>query len=109
VSGKTEKRHSLLSGCGVCTRRNVLPPGNSTGSNQYKAKEETSIIDISLQPARAEKNGVGLRTQIKLDRIARERPDLHEEVQAGHLTIHRVSIQAGFVKEASLLSHAQDY
>jgi hypothetical protein len=39
-------------------------------------------------------------SQTKLDRLARDFPDLHEEVKADYLTVHRASIQAGFIREA---------
>jgi hypothetical protein len=41
------------------------------------------------QAERAQANGVGKRTQEKLDRLARERPDLHERVKAGELSAPR--------------------
>lgn len=34
----------------------------------------------------------------KLDRLARDFPDLHEAVKTGQLTVHGASIQAGFEK-----------
>jgi hypothetical protein len=55
------------------------------------------------QKERAREAGVSYQTQQRLDRLARDFPPLHEEVKAGKLSVHRASIQAGFIREASPL------
>jgi hypothetical protein len=82
------------------TTGGVLPRGNPTGNNQHDARdEETGNLPVSSesQPARAARNGIGERTQRKLDRLARDHPELHERVKAGDLTPHRASVLAGIV------------
>ena len=77
------------------TTGEVLPAGRS---------KEIDKLSISSQPQRAQQNGVGVVAQKKLDRLARDYPVLHEEVKAGHLSVHRAGIQAGFVKVCSPLN-----
>jgi methylphosphotriester-DNA--protein-cysteine methyltransferase len=66
-----------------------------------------SNLDKLGQVERANKNGVSRQTQIKIDRLARDFHDLHEEVKAGKLSVHRASIQAGFVRERTVLDKLQ--
>jgi hypothetical protein len=47
---------------------------------------------------RARSAGMSLRTQGKLDRLAKLRPDLLEPVRAGRLSAHAAAIKAGFIK-----------
>jgi hypothetical protein len=65
--------------------------------------KEMTNLSISPQVERARQNGISRAQQQKLDRLARDFHDLHEKVKAGKLTIHRASIQAGFVKEGTIL------
>jgi hypothetical protein len=67
------------------------------GRNQHTKTEGVQFAHP--QTERAEQNGISRRTQIKLDRLARERPDLHERVKAGELSAHRAAIEAGFIKD----------
>jgi hypothetical protein len=55
--------------------------GNPTGANQYQ-REDSATVANSTQADRPEANGVSHYTQRMLDRLARDRPDLLEEVQA---------------------------
>jgi hypothetical protein len=50
------------------------------------------------QKQRAEESGVSVYTQRKLDRLARERPDLLAEVKAGRLSAHAAAVEAEIVK-----------
>jgi hypothetical protein len=55
-------------------------------------------LQKSTQAGRAKENCVGVRTQTYLDRLARDRPDLLAEVQAGRLKPYAAARQAGIVK-----------
>jgi hypothetical protein len=81
-------------------------PGNPTGANQYK-REETGTVPNSSQVQRAEENGVGVRTQRMLDRLARDRPDLLEEVQAGRMKTKTAAREAGIVRVPTAYELAQ--
>jgi len=82
--------------------------GNPTGNNQHQRKEEIGNFPVSTsQVVRAESNGISDRTQRKLDRLAKERPDLLERVKAGELKINRAAIEAGIVKSPTKLDKAQ--
>jgi hypothetical protein len=61
--------------------------------------EGLQIVDPKSQKARAERNCVGVMTQIKLDALARHRPDLLEEVRSGRKSAHRAAVEAGIVRE----------
>ena len=58
--------------------------GNPTGSNQYQRKEELPKSADSSQSVRAKSNGVHRDTQRKLDRLAKDRPDLIEKMRDGN-------------------------
>jgi hypothetical protein len=58
------------------------------------------------QPARARAAGISVRTQRLLDRLAKVRPDLLDEVRAGRLSAYRAAVEAGIVKEAAEAEHA---
>ncbi len=62
-------------------------------------------LDRSPQGERAKGTGVSRYTQIKLDRLAREFPDLHERVKSGELSVNAAAIQAGIVKPTSTVPH----
>jgi len=59
------------------------------------------------QSSRADSNGVGIVTQRKLDRLARDRPDLLELVKANEMSIHAAAKAAGIVKQQSTLDTAK--
>ena len=77
--------------------------GNPTGRNQYHSKQQTGNFPISSQSARAESNGVSDRTQRKLDRLAKDRPDLLQRVKAKELSVQAAAIEAGIIKPLSVL------
>ena len=68
-----------------------------------------SNFDIDTQSTWAQELGISRYQQITLARLARDFPILHEGVKAGNLTVHRASINEGFVREAppwGVLKHA---
>ena len=74
-------------------------------------KEAGKRIDItsencrseSSQSARADSNGISDRTQRKLDRLAKDRPDLLQRVKAKELSVQAAAIEAGIIKPLSVL------
>jgi hypothetical protein len=74
-----------------------VKPGNPTGSNQHK-KVELPTVGNSTQAQRAKENGVSRQTQIWLDRLARDRPDLLERVNVGELKPKTAARLAGIVR-----------
>ncbi len=62
---------------------------------------------VSSQSARAESNGVSDRTQRKLDRLAKDRPDLLQRVKAKELSVQAAAIEAGIVIAPSALDSAK--
>jgi hypothetical protein len=74
--------------------------GETLEANGYVAERAKGrqIIDPDNQLHRATGNGVGVVTQRRLDRLAREFPKLHKQVCDGELSVHRASINAGIVK-----------
>jgi hypothetical protein len=72
------------------TTGEVLPSG--------KVNQWSGTLPSQTQRARAEAAGISVRTQRKLDRLARDRPDLLAEVRAGRLSAHRAALEAGIVK-----------
>jgi len=92
------------------TTGEVLPEGNSTGNNQYQKKVELgNLPSSSSQQSRAQQNGVGLRTQKKLDRLARDFPDLLEKVKRRELSVNRAAKEAGIVKDPDPLKELQKW
>jgi hypothetical protein len=55
-------------------------------------------LPLDFQSRRASKAGIGERTQRILDSLARSRPDLLAEVQAGRMSAHAAAVEAGIVK-----------
>jgi hypothetical protein len=87
------------------TERMALAAQQTTGKDApTKQGERIDLVDSTKlnQSARAEQNGVSRFTQKRLDRLARDFTALHEEVKAGHLSVHRASIQAGFIRLCSV-------
>src|SRR5262249_12415683 len=72
------------------TSGTVQPLGNSRGRQ----------VRDSEQAERARQRGVSGHTQHKLDRTAKLRPDLLEQVQRGELSVHAAALAAGIVKTA---------
>jgi hypothetical protein len=46
-------------------------------------------------PTRAQENGVSRQTQNRLDRLARDFPELHDRIKAGELSVNAAWIAAG--------------
>jgi hypothetical protein len=67
----------------------------------FAAGGRPKIDNLSILPqaVRAEQNGIGIVTQKKLDRLARDYPKLLERVRAGELSAHRAALEAGFISE----------
>ena len=80
--------------------------GNPTGSNQHQIKEELHNLCNSTQSDRAKKNRVHRNTQIKLDRLAKDRPDLLQRVKDKELSVQAAAIEAGIVKQPTRLEKA---
>ena len=72
--------------------------GGDRKSEEYKSKDNLST---DTQKARAKENGVHRKTQEKLDRLAKDRPDLLERVCAGELKVNTAAKLAGIVKDKS--------
>jgi hypothetical protein len=86
----------------------ALAAQNTTGEIRPEGRPDKLDDSSSLSQAqRAKRNGVGIDTQKKLDKLARCFHDLHEQVKAGTLSVHRASIHAGFVKEGPMLDTRQ--
>lgn len=71
-----------------------FPPGKV---NQHTDPEVVRQF-AGPQQAWAESNGISSRTQRKLDRLARDRPDLLERVQHGEQSAHRATVEAGIIR-----------
>ncbi len=67
------------------------------GNNQHRKFSDAT------QVSRAESNGVSDRTQRKLDRLAKDRPDLLQRVKAKELSVQAAAIEAGIIKPLSVL------
>jgi hypothetical protein len=68
-----------------------------------KRPDKSAICTLNSLNHRANQNGVSRRTQIKLDRLSRDFPDLHRAVCSGELSVHAAAKQAGFVREPTPL------
>ncbi len=55
-------------------------------------------LAITTQADRSAGNGISVAQQKKLDKLAREAPNLLRQVQAGERSCHSACIEAGFVK-----------
>jgi hypothetical protein len=73
-----------------------LPSGGDYTSEEGKQRALGNLPNA--QTTRAERNGISRKTQQKLDRLARDHPDLHEQVQEGELSVNRAAILAGFTQ-----------
>jgi hypothetical protein len=66
-----------------------------------KVNQWSGNLPDQTQRARARAAGISVRTQRKLDRLARDRPDLLAEVKAGRMSAHRAALEAGIVGKAT--------
>ena len=71
------------------------------GNNQHRK------ISDATQSARADSNGVSQYTQRKLDRRAKDRPDLLQRVKTKELSVQAAAIEAGIVIVPSVLEQAK--
>ena len=81
----------------------------AVGTKQGKRTDITSqnLRSESNQSTRAESNGVSQYTQRKLDRLAKDRPDLLNRVKAGELSVQAAAIKAGIVKAPDVVEVAK--
>ncbi len=79
--------------------------GGDRKSEDYKSNANFAIDNN--QSVRAESNDVSHYTQRKLDRLAKERPDLLTLVNAREMSVNAAAIKAGFVKQTSELTVAK--
>lgn len=71
----------------------------TTGEVQSEGRPKLGTVPSFSQEDRAAEHGITRRTQGRLDRLARERPDLKGEIEAGRLSVKRAAIIAGFEPE----------
>ncbi len=64
-------------------------------------------IAADSQATKAKKTSIGITTRKKLDRLAKDFPGIHKRVQIGELSVHRAAVEAGIVKEPTLLEKAR--
>lgn len=82
--------------------------GGDRGSNQHGTWEAKSdFVFASSQSVRAKSNGVHRDTQRKLDRLAKDRPDLLELVKSNEMSVHAAAKAAGIVKDKSQIEIAK--
>jgi hypothetical protein len=78
---------------------------------EAKATKQGERNDIGtvpkLQTDRAHANGLGMRTQRYLDRLARDHPALLEKVNAGELKPKTAARQAGIIRVPTRLENAK--
>jgi hypothetical protein len=95
---------------GKAADRVMAAAGATTGdvllAHRPKLDESMQIAHLSADE-RAANSNISLRTQRKLDRLARERPDLLADVRGGRLSAHSAAIAAGIVKPPDALRIAQ--
>ena len=73
------------------------------GGDMKSEESKRKLHNDSSQSARAESNAVSRRTQVKLDRLAKDRPDLLARVKAKELSVQAAAIEAGIIKPLSAL------
>lgn len=84
----------------------------ATVGKQFEAKEtkqgnnQHRKISDATQSSRAKSNGISDRTQRKLDRLAKDRPDLLAKVNAGDVSVNKAAIEAGIVHVPTRLEKA---
>lgn len=81
----------------------VAQPAKQGGDRKSEDYKSNHNLCFDSQVSRAASNGVHKNTQLKLDRLAKDRPDLLEKVCSGQLSVNRAAIQAGIVKQLSNL------
>ena len=85
-----------------CSRqRNIDAAKATTGQVLPVGRLDDNVIAklaITTQADRSAGNGISVAQQKKLDKLAREAPNLLRQVQAGERSCHSACIEAGFVK-----------
>jgi hypothetical protein len=66
------------------TSKEVADKAKRGGDRRSEEAQSKCNFHFDNQCDRASQNGLSRRTQMKLDRIARERPDLRERIIAAH-------------------------
>lgn len=79
--------------------------GGDRKSEEYKSSGNFPIDNT--QSSRADSNGISDRTQRKLDRLAKDRPDLLDRVKAKELSVQAAAIEAGIVKAPDVMELAK--
>jgi hypothetical protein len=84
---------------------------NTTGQNLGHGGDRKSRCTLHLETIdeRAEGNDISRRTQIKLDRLAREAPEIHQLVARGELSVAAAERAAGFAKKKTPLEHLKHW
>jgi hypothetical protein len=68
-------------------KRAAMDPENGKTLSRGRPKKMRTVRISGMQEERASRNGISRRTQQKLDRIARLRPELIDHIAQGKLTI----------------------
>jgi hypothetical protein len=69
------------------------------GDRRSEKARSTGNVPIDPQANRAKAAGISVRTQRKLDRLAKVRPDLLAEVRTGRLSAHAAALKAGIIRK----------
>lgn len=96
---------------GRCRRQVSEAAGNTPDKedqNTWGGDRSSAKVALETHEERAEKNRISHYTQRKLDRLARDFPEIHQRVVAGELSADRAAKLAGFVKEPHGLGYSPD-
>lgn len=97
--GESEAVSSKIAEAARATTGEVLPARGDHRSEQSECK----LHPEQKAAARAAQAGVSVRTQRKLDALARKAPGQLGRVRAGEVSVHRACVEAGLVKEPTAL------
>ena len=91
-------------GAQAVRQRMAKAAGNTTGEVLPEGRPKKLPDSGSLtQRERAKENGVSRDTQQRLDRLAREKPEIHQLVAHGELSVAAAERAAGFAKKKAPL------
>jgi hypothetical protein len=79
------------------TKVTKRPDGNPIGNNQHTEDEEGTLYNI--QGSSKEKAPTGTSKDAGLRRLSKDRPDLHQKVVDGEMSVHAACTDAGFRKK----------
>jgi hypothetical protein len=97
VASEAEAQRSVIAKAAAKTNGKILPRGRpKIGSLPYLPQE-----------VRAKQNGIAVKTQKKLDRLARDFPEMCRLVAEGHLTVAAAERAAGIRKDDTPLPLVQ--